>query len=45
MQQNLTSNLNKNGTGIDISRFAKTDDLANLKSDVIKLDIDELKKV
>ena len=45
MQQNLTSNLKKYETGVDISQFAKTDDLANLKSDVIKLDIDELKKV
>ena len=32
----------KNGTGVDSSSFAKKTDLANLKSDVGKLDIDEL---
>ena len=33
----------KNATGIDTSSFAKKVDLANLKSDVDKLDIDKLK--
>ena len=32
-------------TGIDTSPFAKETGLANLKSDVDKLDIDELKNV
>ena len=32
----------KNATGVDTSQFAKTDDLANLKSEVHKLDIDKL---
>ena len=32
----------KNATGVDTSSFAKKTDLANLKSDVGKLDIDEL---
>ena len=35
----------KNATGVDTSDFAKKSDLANLKSDVDKLDIDELKNV
>ena len=35
----------KNGTVIDTSKFAKKLDLANLKSDVDKLDIDKLKNV
>ena len=35
----------KNATGVDASRFAKTVDLANLKSNVDKLDIDKLKNV
>ena len=35
----------KNATGVDISKFAKKDDLANVKSDVDKLDIDKLIKV
>ena len=35
----------KNATGVDTSSFAKKTDLANLKSDVDKLDIDELKNV
>ena len=35
----------KNTTGIDKSKFAKKVDLANLKSDVDKLDIDKLKNV
>ena len=34
----------KNATGVDTSNFAKKTDLANLKSDVDKLDIDKLKK-
>ena len=33
----------KNATGNDTSDFAKKTDLANLKSDVDKLDIDKLK--
>ena len=33
----------KNATGIDTSSFAKKVDLANLKSNVDKLDIDKLK--
>ena len=32
----------KNATGADTSKFAKTVDLANLKSNVDKLDIDKL---
>ena len=32
----------KNATGVDTSSFAKTTDLANLKSDVDKLNIGEL---
>ena len=35
----------KNATGVDTSDFAKKTDLANLKSDVDKLDIDKLKNV
>ena len=35
----------KNATGVDTSSFAKKTDLADLKSDVDKLDIDELKNV
>ena len=35
----------KNATGADTSKFAKKVDLANLKSDVDKLDIDKLKNV
>ena len=35
----------KNATGVDTSSFAKKTDLANLKSDVDKLDIDRLKNV
>ena len=35
----------KNATGFDTSSFAKKIDLANLKSDVDKLDIDKLKHV
>ena len=33
----------KNATGVDTSPFAKKNDLARLKSDVDKLDIDKLK--
>ena len=32
----------KNATGVDTSKFAKKVDLANLKSDVDKLDIDKV---
>ena len=35
----------KNATGVDMSKFAKKFDLANLKSNVDKLDIDKLKNV
>ena len=42
MQQNLTW---KNVAALDASCFAKTADLAGLKSDVDKLDIDKLKNV
>ena len=35
----------KNATGVDTSDFGKKTDLANLKSDVDKLDIDKLKVV
>ena len=35
----------KNATGIDTSSFAKKVDLASLKSNVGKLDIDKLKNV
>ena len=35
----------KDATGVDTSKFAKKVDLANLKSDVDKLDIDKLKNV
>ena len=35
----------KNAAGVDTSKFAKKIDIANLKSDVDKLDIDKLKSV
>ena len=35
----------KNTTGVDTSSFAKKTDLANLKSDVDKLDIDKVKNL
>ena len=35
----------KTATGVDTSKFAKKVDLANLKSDVDKLDIDKSKNV
>ena len=35
----------KNATGVDTSKFAKKVDLANLKSDANKLDIDKLKNI
>ena len=35
----------KNAAGVDTSKFAKKIDLANLKSNVDKLDIDKLKNV
>ena len=35
----------KNATGVDASQFAEKDDLATLKSDVDKLDMDKLKTV
>ena len=40
-----TKTVLKNGTGADTSSFTKKPDLANLKSDVDKLDIDKLKNV
>ena len=36
---------NLNAAGVDTSKFAKKVDLANLKSNVDKLDIDKLKKI
>ena len=39
MQQNL---IFKKAAGVDTSKFAKKVDLVNLRSDVDKLDIDEL---
>ena len=35
----------KNATGVDTSQFAKNADLAGLKSEADKLDVDELKNV
>ena len=35
----------KTATGVDVSKFAKKVDLAHLKSNVDKLDIDKLKNV
>ena len=35
----------KNATGVDTSKFAKKNHLANLKSNVDKLDIDKSKNV
>ena len=35
----------KNATGVDTSSFAKKSDLANLKTNLGKLDIDKLKTV
>ena len=35
----------KNATGVDTSGFAKRSDLANLKCDVDKSDVDKLKNV
>ena len=35
----------KNATGVDTSKFAKKVDLANLKSDVDKCDIDKFKSI
>ena len=42
MQQKKIS---KNATGVDISDFAESAVLANLKSDVVNLDIDILKNL
>ena len=41
----LTKSDLKNVAVVDISQFAKKDDLTNLKSEVDKLDIDELEKL
>ena len=41
MQQNLT----QNATGVVTSEFAENTDLASLKPDIEKLDIDKLEKV
>ena len=35
----------KNATGVDASKFAEKDDLADLNSEIDKLDIDKLKDV
>ena len=35
----------KNATGVDTSKFAKKVDLTNLKSDVDKIDVDQLKNI
>ena len=40
-----TKSDSKNATGVDTSDFAKKTDLANLKSDVDKLDTDKLTNV
>ena len=40
-----TKSVLKKATGLDTSQFAKKDDLANLKSDIDELDIDELKQL
>ena len=41
----LSNYATKNATGVDTSQFAKKDDLANLKTEVDKLDIDKLAKL
>ena len=38
----VTKSDSKNAAGVDTSQFAKKDDLANLKSEVEKQDIDKL---
>ena len=45
LSNNATKTDLQNATGVDTSRFAKKVDLANLKSNVDKLDIDKLKNV
>ena len=45
MYNSATKSNLKNTTGVDTLEFAKNHDLANLKSDVDELDIDEVKKV
>ena len=40
-----TKSNSKNEAGVDTSKFAENVDLANLKSNVDKLDIDKLKMV
>ena len=45
LSNNATKADLKNATGVDISDFPKKTDLANLESDVNKLDIDKLKNV
>ena len=40
-----TKSNSKNEAGVDTSKFAENVDLANLKSNVDKLDIDQLKNV
>ena len=49
IELNLSSNATKadlkNATGVSSSNFAKKTDLAHLKSDINKLDIDKLKNV
>ena len=45
IELDLSNYATKNVTGGDTSSFTKSTDLANLKSDVDKLDIDKLKNV
>ena len=40
-----TKSVLKNATGVDTSKFAKKVDLASLKSNIDKLDIDKLKNI
>ena len=44
LYNNATKTDLKNATGIDISSFAKKVDLASLKSDLDKFDIEKLKQ-
>ena len=45
LSSNATKADLKNATGVSLSNFAKKTDLAHLKSDINKLDIDKLKNV
>ena len=42
---NYATKSNLNATGVNTLQFGKKDDLANLKSEVDKLDIDKLSKL